>query len=127
MKAIGFPNYLTAVHVRIFFFAIIIRMGMINTGTTTQTHALLFFEKSYGTLHYATWALRALCSTRRGSHVAILHSFERKPKKLLATWRKKKEEKEVVVGGDQFAAINRSTGTLGNETAVKAGACGWNR
>jgi hypothetical protein len=32
--------------------------------TTTQTRALLFFEKSHGTLHRVTWALRVLCSTR---------------------------------------------------------------
>ena len=32
--------------------------------TATQTHALLFFEKSYGALHYATWVLRALCRER---------------------------------------------------------------
>ena len=38
--------------------------------TTTQTHALLFSEKSYGTLHYVTWVLRALYSARRGSHIA---------------------------------------------------------
>jgi hypothetical protein len=67
-------NYLTAVHVRIICFAIVIRMGMINAHNHSNA-CVVIFEESYGTLHYATWVLRVLCSTRRGSHRRRLRSL----------------------------------------------------
>ena len=59
-------NYLTALYIRIMFLPLIFAWVWLIR-TATQTHALLFFEKSYGTLHYATWVLRVLYSTRRGN------------------------------------------------------------
>jgi hypothetical protein len=38
------------------FFAIVIRMGMINAHSHSNA-CVVIFEKSYGTLHHATWVL----------------------------------------------------------------------
>ena len=40
-------NYLTAVHVRIIFFAIVVRMGMIDTNSHSNARVVIFLEKPW--------------------------------------------------------------------------------
>jgi hypothetical protein len=83
------------VHIRIIFFAIVHRTGMNDTNNHSNACVVIIW-KSYDTIDYATWVLRVLNSTRRGSHqpshsalgdlsfngiVALLRKLKSKPNK----------------------------------------------